>query len=813
MSKLLKLDLNAGLNVAQGHYTRPNGALKVARNMVVDAPGVIRSRQGFERQPEAAGCIYKGVSFPELGGPGAPFLVNAGDSSGPTELLRGDGVVPWSTVDSNFTNSAQRMQAAVGRGNIYMTSDEGLRRYESSGTLYYAGMPWSLECSQNNTATPVLVGTGGFLADNEQVAYRVTFVRDDADGLPMESAPSSRSVIIKNANTTGNAPGVVQNVQLLVNLPDSVGQNGVPLTTEYSVRVWRSAVSSSGAPPDDMRLVLEQKLTALQISGGFVLFVDSTPEGFRILSPPLYTNANDGGENGVGGPGIQQANVPPPRPRAVETFADCLFIGNLLGYHVLEFTILSTVAGTGLTAGDTLTIGGITYTGVVPGGAPLPDRFDVWPTGAITPSEALARTAQDLVRCINYWTSTNANVYAFYVPGPNELPGKIRLVSKTIAYGPFTAVASAHGDAYRPQLGSAVASKAENQPNALMFSKPSQPDAIPSVNQFFVGRKSNEILALRRLRNVLYVFGTAGVWRVVGSDPLSFSLEEVTDTISILGSELVCSCDDALYGMSANGVWRFTEGGGPELVSNPIEPLIWQAVHGSAASYEIAYSGWSCAYRTRHKVIFALPAEFGNPGCNTIFCMDTRLGAWTTWDFVENEEQWYLGPSCGFVAAQDDTMRLGSWTQSGFDTGYICSERLSYTLNDYRDFDIASGGSQIILRRVTLNVASTSPDDVQNFDEVHILWEQSDVFPDLGPPDGEVSLRFTADGGNPSGQIALTNSPGGNASSRQLVPQSQRTSSRLLLEINGPTDATSYFSIEGVAFEVQDSGSNRTRRQ
>ena len=808
MSKLLKVQMNAGLNVAQGHYARPDGAVRTARNMVIDSPGVIRSRQGFLRHDAITGCIYKGISTPELG---SLYLANVGQAGGATTLVAGDGTAAWSTVSMDFDNTDNRMQCAVARGNHYLTSDAGLRRYESSGTLYYAGMPPGLALMQ--LPNVLVASTSGFLADNEQVAYRVTFVRDDADGLPMEGAPSSRTVVIKNTNTSGNIPATTQAVVCVIPLPDQVGQNGVALTTAYSVRLWRSAISTVGGPPDDMRLVWEHKLTSTDISNGYATFTDTTPEGFRILSPPLYTNANDGGENGVGGPGIQQANAPPPRPRAVETFADCLFIGNLLGYHTLDLTLLSTVAGTGLTAGDTLQIAGVTYTAIAGGPAvsPAADRFMVYAAGAITPSEALERTAQDICRCVNDTANTNSPVYAVYVPGANELPGKIRFIAKTIGYGPFQAFVSAHSAAWRPELVLAVGatSKAEEQPNALMFSKPSQPDSIPAVNQIFVGRRGNQILAMRRLRNVLYVFCTQGVWRVVGNDPLSFSLEEVTDTISILGSELICSCDDAIYGMSANGVWRFTEGGGPELVSNPIEPLLWQAVNNTSPFIAGSY-GWATAYRTRHKVVFALPTLTDNQGCNNILVMDTRLGAWTQWDFPEELDA-CVGRSCGFVSSVDDTLRMGSWTELGADYGSLYYEQLTYTAADYTDQTVSD--TVPIPRTVTLSVATIAPDDLQTFDEVHVMWESSDVFTSLTSPAGVATVTFTADGGNPSGAATLVSSPGGNASSRQLVPQSQRTSSRLLVQIDAPSATAQYFAIEGIALEVVDSGSNRTRRQ
>jgi len=163
---------------------------------------------------------------------------------------------------------------------------------------------------------------------------------------------------------------VTKNVTCRVRLPYAVNTTGTALTTSYGFRLWRSATVTSGQPPDDMRLIYEAKLSSGDISAGYVDVTDSAPEAFRVLQPPLYTNANDFGEDGVGGPGIQQSNSQPPHMYDVALWSGCLWGCDLAYPHRLAITLLSTVASTGLTAGDTLTIAGRTYTAIAPGRPP-----------------------------------------------------------------------------------------------------------------------------------------------------------------------------------------------------------------------------------------------------------------------------------------------------------------------------------------------------------------------------------------------------------------------------------------------------------
>ncbi len=136
-----KIQLDAkGLVLAPGELSRAPGACVVADNVNVEVPGVIRSRQGFERQAYTfGGPVWKFASTKLMGD---NLLLNFGSGAYAAGLRYGDGSIATTVITGTVTNQPEtRMQVAVGRLNHYLTSDEGVRRLESMQTLHPAGMP------------------------------------------------------------------------------------------------------------------------------------------------------------------------------------------------------------------------------------------------------------------------------------------------------------------------------------------------------------------------------------------------------------------------------------------------------------------------------------------------------------------------------------------------------------------------------------------------------------------------------------------------------------------------------------------------
>lgn len=787
-----------GLNVGPGHYARGDGACIEANNLVVDAPGVIRSRQGFARQSGAlGGPVWKVASTKELG---SNLLINYGSDTGATALRYGDGSTTPTLITGTVTNDPDaRMMVAVARSNHYLTSSEGLRRLESDYTLFGAGMPNGLPL---DTTTPtVLVGSPGtLLADGSTVAYRVTWYRADASGLEMQGAPSARTTITNSANFSGYSAGVAKNVTARVLLPYAVNTTGTALTTSYGFRLWRSATVTSGQPPDDMRLVYEAKLSSGDISAGYVDVTDSAPEAFRVLQPPLYTNANDFGEDGVGGPGIQQSNNQPPHMYDVTLWANCLWGCDLTYPHRLAITLLSTVASTGLTAGDMLTIAGRTYTAIAPG-TPSAGQFVVV-TGT-SPQVDCLLTVQNLATAINK-DSGNTQVYAYATTGPLE-QAQLVLEGRGLATGSFSAVASAHGSAYRPQLGSAVTSTSTIIRNALAFSKGDQPDAWPTVNVLTVGQRSTLALRLVPLSNCMLVFCDVGIYRVTGSNFSNFALDLLDPSFRLAARESVAVCDGAAYAMGTSGFARITENGVDYSMSLPVDPLLWQATLSAGVDWVFSRS-WACAYKSRHKVVFAIADDNTISNANLFLVYDVRMNAWTQWSFTRDANT-IAGRSTGVARFSDDVLFLGNWNSTNVDA-YLFKERRDYATTDYQDTDTA-GTTGAITRTITWNVETDGPEEYQEFDEVHALWEVSDTFSALTAP-SSVTATFTSDYG--AAQSVTIAPQSGKPSSRIIIPQSNKRSSRLKVHLRNAVQSEA-FGLEGQVMLIEVDSSTRTTRK
>lgn len=808
MSAKVVLDVK-GLVLAPGELSKASGSLTVANNVNVEAPGVIRSRNGHEKEATGiGGPLWKMTSTKELG---VALLVNHGSGTVATGLKYGTGTSGWTSISGTFTNQpATRMQTAVGERNHYVTTDEGVRRIESNLAAAFAGMPKAL--ALDLAGVTVLSGAPGVvLPDTESVAYRVTWCKKDADGVEMEGAPSSRTVIYNNTRTSGFAGGVTKDITCRILLPTLTLTASSALTTDYYFRLYRSPNAPLGySPSDELNLVYEAFLTAGNITAGYVDVTDSTPEEFRKLGPTLYTNATLGGDDGVGGPGIAQSNNPPPRARDAVLYADCMFYADLLFPSALDLTLLSTVAGTGITAADTLTIGGITYTAIAPvatpGVLPANNEFMVFAVaGGSSASEALERTAIDLCRCIND-SSTNTTTWAHYIANPRGLPGVIRLESRTNGAS-FTAVASAHGAAFRPSLAAAVSAQADTFRNGFAFSKAGQPDAVPAVNVGFLGRGDTELLRTLVLGESLFMFSDAGLYRLTGRSFADFSVQEFDLSFRLIGRELCCVCDDAIYAWGYQGIARITNAG-VEYVSNAIEPKLLDiintlsAVTGvdpaqSAYTWLSAYA-WSTAYTGRHKVIFAYPTsatDNNKKNCAAALVYDTRMQAWTTWTFSRgadaNSTQGY---ACGVARVFDDILYFGQWDNTGGDNKSF-KERRAFVAADYKD-DNYDQSNQAIVKTLTWAAMASAPELETHWDELHVLFDVSPTFAAWTTPTALTST-FTADLASGSGAISIAPTATSRMS-RVLVPQAQRRSARMSITVQHST-ASEYFGLEGLA--------------
>lgn len=203
--------------------------------------------------------------------------------------------------------------------------------------------------------------------------------------------------------------------QITIDIPDGV-------TSSHYMQLYRSdiveavgeAILSDLAPNDEMKQVYEAFPTSAEITSGFMVVNDNTPDQFRGAN--LYTNP-------ASGEGILQANDVPPVALDVARFKNVIFYANtktrqrlllnMLGVSnfkageissssVANPTVITTTAAHSLSTGDIVYLND---TGTTP---PLSGLYPVTVTGTTTFTVPVAVTVGSTSQ--GYWTNSMISI-------------------------------------------------------------------------------------------------------------------------------------------------------------------------------------------------------------------------------------------------------------------------------------------------------------------------------------------------------------------------------------------------------------------
>ena len=485
MAQRLNLKL-AGLYTNPNSYSEaPEGALATAANIVIDRPSVAESRRGqVQFNPALAGDVKQLMQFQDN------LVVQYG---GLSTIAYDDGAGLWVDFDGDYSApDGYKMRWVEANKNLYFTTSFGVKKIDALDLpIKTAGAPQGL----NGEA--YVNGAGNAIPDTTNVAYRIVWGYDDANGNRILGAPSQRVVVSNNAGST-------QLVAFNSYIPSGI-------TSAWFYQLYRSAPSADLAtqPDDELQLVLSGNPTGTELTAGVVSLSDNLPDALRGTS--LYTNSTQ--------EGAESANAQPPWCVDVELYKGHTFFANTRQKHALtlqmigvgtpSFGVLATtgdittgsavvpsiasttnirpgmrVKGTGIPAGakvktvdsgvqvtltanatattvgvalqfcDTLTISGVEYFGSA-SGVMVDGEFRIDTSG--TPSENIQNTVNNLIIAINGSTQNTASaqpVYAYYLSTVEQFPGKFLIqerVVNSVDGEPFE-VLSTYGDAFTPQI-------------------------------------------------------------------------------------------------------------------------------------------------------------------------------------------------------------------------------------------------------------------------------------------------------------------------------------------------------------------------
>ena len=247
-------------------------------------------------------------------------------------------------------------------------------------------------------------------------------------------------------------------------------------------------------------------------------------------------------------------------------------------------------------------------------------------------SVRLRTTAEALTKAMN--RDSSAEVYASYISGINDIPGKFRLQAK----GFGTAISLSASDttvalAFSPTFptsfdsGTQVTSANEDLPHTFYSSKEQEPEAVPLVNRFPVGSENAAILRVAALRDSLIVLKQDGVWRITGDNPQNFSATLLDGTVICLASNSKDIINNQVAFLSNQGVCFVTESSvqilSREGIEDPIQPILGQAALATETA-GIAYES--------ERLYLLTTTKPNNPAASVTYAYNILTQEWSTWD-------------------------------------------------------------------------------------------------------------------------------------------------------------------------------------
>jgi hypothetical protein len=313
-------------------------------------------------------------------------------------------------------------------------------------------------------------------------------------------------------------------------------------------------------------------------------------------------------------------------------------------------------------------------------------------SAAPTPSQQIDETARSLVNIIN--SNASEVVNAFYLSGPNDLPGQFSLQVKDIGVNTFTITANSAstGALFNPLLPPAVGSSAvegipEIKPNRIYFAKLQQPEAVPLLNFIDVGPEDDEISRILALRESLFILKTDGLYRLTGFNG-NFVVDAFDRNCKIIAPDTAVVLNNNIYCLTNQGVAQISDTG-VSIISTPLDN-IFKKVTSSRYNYQFTSHG--VGYETDRCYLLFLPTNENDTQATQCFRYNTDTTAWSR--FLTTSK------TCGIVNPADDVLYLGAG-----DENFVERERKNFDRTDYADrqFELTLPSTAVNGKTITLS--------------------------------------------------------------------------------------------------------------
>jgi len=700
----------------------PEGGLVEARNCVVSRPGVIEPRRGFDRYGDELTTGAKAfLDFKDR------LVVHDGD------VLRydSDGIGTWTAWTGNYNAPAgvSKIRSVEARRSLFFTTARGVYASDAlTNSPVLAGHVAGLDTETS------LSGTGGdWFTPNNQVGYRIVWMRKDENDREIRGAPSYKKVVtnplttiaivhdaVSVATVTHEAHGYMtgdtveisgatetayNGTQATITVvdvdtysfellgtpttPESDASAGRALTVDLtftvpaeaiadeSYEIYRTNLSgaSSNVTGDEHSLVTKRKLTAAQVTAKVVTYTDELDQAF--LGDSLYTNPSLDT--------IDRENSRPPLAKDIVLYKGHVFYANTKQPHFLEVQLDDL---TNISNGDTISIrigGGTAIDYEFAAAENVANRQFLLSTAELTASQNVAETMRSFVRVINRHT-VDANFYAHYSSLEADPPGRVLIRARNFETGKFYMLASDSdvGDSFEQQLptsGDSVPSSDSEKINGLYRAKFEKPGAVPLGNVDEVGSDDSPIVAILATSDSLIILKEEGVWRLSGEGENAFVIKQLDPTVRIKNANCAVNLNNGVFCLSSQGVLRIDEQG-TGLLSWPIEGKIEDIVDFT--------DSFAVGYEKQHLYVLWVKEVASNAAPRVAWVYNYLTKEWTSWD---------KKVACGAVLFEDEKMYLGHSEDK-----FVLQQRNNpsdFGNSDYQDEDIA----------ITVNSSTTSTND------------------------------------------------------------------------------------------------------
>jgi hypothetical protein len=590
-----------------GQY--PEGALSEALNCVIRSPGRLSAApamtnytsigniSGFSEVPYLLAPLDAGHVF-TLTNDGSFWRIYEGVTAGSQTMgtlatfAGGGGLF----LPARITSTRSRDRVLFNSTYGVMVADYMQPSSAAQRTLRFAGIPQPHMSLQSDSPS-----SGGAVPDGVMVGYSAIVTREFSDGYVVKSVPSCA---LKFLNTGHASPTTYS---FYVSFPST----GV-VAGDY-VEMYRTdglvTTAWTSDPGATFKLVRRYQLTATDITHGYAILTDS-----QILISPyyttdgreLYTNPYQEGSNG--------ANRQPDICQAMATFKGFTFYGNLTERAQWEFSVpaginvaatnapgsprrasglgLRTVTGTVTNGSPTVTgIAASNLVGIVPGQmhsfiTPFPFGTTVLSVGASTITMSANATAGAASVTLNDVLEVNGDTRALLgnatvitfngeitanqtisYDSAGDLPGTSFVIEPATPQGPSFGVQNitvrgTNGANYSPPIPeiSQTVKTFSYTPisNLLRWSKDSEPEHVPSVNETRVG--SGQIIAMATTKDALWIACSDGIYRLSGDGGV-WRLDIVAPGTVLCSPRCMVNVRETIYAYTNLGFGAVTDSG------------------------------------------------------------------------------------------------------------------------------------------------------------------------------------------------------------------------------------------------------------